>query len=372
MSLGKIIKELVPNPENRRNSEGSFARLSDGRIVFAYSRYRDGMEDGCTSDIAAVFSTDNGESFSEPVILFRPEEHNALNLMSVSLVELDYGEIAVFYGKKMKGLQSIPYMRKTRDFLSFTDEVRCIEKEGYFCLLNDRVRRLSDGRLIFSAANTYFKKLIPNVDHDNLKAEDGSLNVEFLSAVAEYYESIDNGESWRFVTECKMPYDIFKTGLQEPGVEEIDNKTLYSCFRNESGRQFEAYSYDGGRSFTTPAPSRFTSPPAPMSTRRLADGRFLIIHNPAPLYYGRGETYGGIWTGGRNPLVMVVADKNMNSISKPIELENDESRGFAYCAIYPTEDFLLLAYCAGGREDGMMLNRLRIRKIMLRELEEHL
>lgn len=368
MSIGKIIKDLAPNSENRRNSEGSFARLSDGRIVFAYSRYRDGMEDGCVCDIAAIFSSDNGESFSEPVILFSPEDNNALNLMSVSLVELGGGDIAVFYLKKMVGLQCIPYMRKTRDFISFTEEVRCIDEPGNHGLLNDRVRKLSDGRLIFCAAYTPIIKLIDDVDHYNLKAEDGSFNVRFEPAIAKYYTSFDGGESWQCIAECEMPYDIFKTGLQEPGVEELANGSLYSCFRNDSGRQFEAYSYDGGRSWTTPAPSRFTSPPAPMCTRKLCDGRFVIIYNPVPLYFGRGEVHSGIWTGGRNPLVLVVADENMKEFDSPIVLENDESRGFAYCAVYPIEDSILLGYCAGGVEDAMMLNRLRIRKIKLSEL----
>ena len=98
----------------------------------------------------------------------------------------------------------------------------------------------------------------------------------------------------------------------------------------------------------------------------------MFIYNPAPLYYGRGEIHAGIWTGGRNPLVLVVSDGNMNTFSNVIELENDEKRGFGYCAVYPMEDSILLAYCAGGVEDGMMLNRLRIRKITLKELEENL
>ena len=78
--------------------------------------------------------------------------------------------------------------------------------------------------------------------------------------------------------------------------------------------------------------------------------------------------HSGIWTGGRNPLVLVVADENMKEFDSPIVLENDESRGFAYCAVYPIEDSILLGYCAGGVEDAMMLNRLRIRKIKLSEL----
>ena len=304
----------------------------DGRIVFVYSQYRDGMEDGDASDIAAVFSLDNGESFSEPTVLFKPEQIGALNLMSVSLVELGGGVIAVFYIKKMVGLQAGVFMSKTRDFITFTDEVCCIDMPGYHVLVNDRARRLYDGRLIFSSYYTGITKLIPDVDHNNIKAEDGSFNVAFAPSVAYFVVSEDNGDSWKIISKCEMPYELFDTGLQELGVEELSGGVLYACFRNNSGRQFESYSYDGGYKWSTPAPSRFTSTPSPMCTRRLRDGRVVFIYNPAPLYFGRGETHGGIWTGGRNPLVIQVLDGDLKNSGKTIELENDEGCGFAYCA----------------------------------------
>ena len=367
--IGKIVKELIPTENNRRNSEGSFARLSDGSIAFAYTRYRRGMEDGDCADLAVIFSYDGGESFGEPRIILTPEACGAVNLMSVSLVELVGGEIAIFYIKKMPGLEANTFMRKTRDFISFTEEVRCVSDGGYRGVVNDRVRRLSDGRLIFAEFYIPITKLIDNVDHGNLKNENGSFNVIFHPSVAIFSESRDNGDSWKIIGECKMPYEIFDTGLQEPGVEELSDGRLYSVFRNNSGRQFEAYSTDGGHTWSTPAPSRFTSPPSPMCTRRLSDGRMIFVYNPAPLYYGRGEIRSGIWTGGRNPLVMQLADGELKSFGRVIEIENDESCGFGYCAAYELDGELLLGYCAGGAEDGMMLNRTRIRKIKLSELE---
>ena len=36
--FGKFICDLAPTPENRRNSEGCFLTLKDGRILFVYTR----------------------------------------------------------------------------------------------------------------------------------------------------------------------------------------------------------------------------------------------------------------------------------------------------------------------------------------------
>ena len=37
--IGRIITDLAPTPQNRRNSEGAFINLKNGDILFAYSHY---------------------------------------------------------------------------------------------------------------------------------------------------------------------------------------------------------------------------------------------------------------------------------------------------------------------------------------------
>ena len=50
----------------------------------------------------------------------------------------------------------------------------------------------------------------------------------------------------------------------------------------------------------------------------------------------------------------------------PFLLEDgSEDAGYCYTAIHPMKDSVLLAYCAGNREEGGCLNRLRIRKVPL-------
>ena len=72
---------------NPRNSEGSFVKLEDGRIFFAYTRYKgESREDDASADIYGITSSDEGGSWSEPfpVIL-----NTSRNIMSTSLLRLD-------------------------------------------------------------------------------------------------------------------------------------------------------------------------------------------------------------------------------------------------------------------------------------------
>ena len=100
MDTGRLVLDLAPMKTNPRNSEGSFIRMPSGEIAFAYSRYRDGLEDGSVCDLAVMFSKDEGESFSKERVFLTCEECCAKNIMSVSLLPLKDGNIGIFYLKK--------------------------------------------------------------------------------------------------------------------------------------------------------------------------------------------------------------------------------------------------------------------------------
>ena len=372
---GIIVKEFIPTEENPRNSEGAFIALDDGRIAFAFSRYRgDHGHDGDTCDIAVSFSSDNGDSFSEPRVILTPDECGAMNLMSVSLIRLLDGSIGLFYLKKSRGFQCHLFMRKTRDMIALSEETLCTTAVGYHVVNNDRVRRLRDGRLIFPAGYTPTDDLPEGADHNN-----GARGFKWPAGTARFYISDDDGKSFDMVAETFMPHpelckpcdEFYDFGLQEPGVIELDDGSIYAWYRTGALRQYQSFSYDKGKSWTTPEPSRFTSPPSPLSTLRMSDGRILIGYNPAPLYFGRSAFAhsGRVWTGGRTPYVLEIADGNMNRVVKPRVIEDDLDRGFCYCAMFETDDSILLGYCAGGGEDeNACLFRTRIRKIAKEDL----
>ena len=375
-TLGKIVKEFIPTDGNSRNSEGAFIDLKDGRIAFVYTRYRRGRaQDGDTADLAVSFSSDGAESFSEPKIILTTEECGAMNIMSVSLIKRLDGSIGLFYLKKAKGLQCHLFMRITDDFSTLSDEYRCISEEGYHVVNNDRVRRLSDGRLIFPAGYTSTENKPPEADHHN-----GAKGFDWPASTSRFYISDNDGISFSLVAETAMPHEVLCRGcdeygdkaLQEPGVIELDDGSIYAWYRTGALRQYQSYSYDKGKSWTVPEPSRFTSPPSPLSTMRLSDGRILVGYNPAPIYFGRSifSPTGETWTGGRTPYVLELADGSMNRLTRPMIIEDDLDRGFCYCAMFETDDAVLLGYCAGGGSsyEHSCLMRIRIRKILKSEL----
>ena len=356
----KIIRDLAPTPINNRNSEGAFIRLADGRILFAYSRYgNEGDEDGAAADIYGMLSTDNGESFDEPFLLFTHQEVTADNVMSVSFLHMANGDLGLFCLHKRDADQCQLYLsRSTGDVTTWSTPVPCIIDEGYYVVNNDRVIRTSTGRLLVPAA---YHKATSGMDEKGQKVlksiEPGILVI---------YASDDDGHTWyKIAGDMTIPLSGGCTsGAQEPGLLQLTDGRLWCYVRTKAGRQYETFSEDDGKTWGPLLPSWFTGPCSPLSTKRLRNGSILAVWNPIPLYNGRSERPCGVWTGARTPLVYALSTDEGQSWSEPIALETDENSGYCYVAIHETtDDGILLAYCAGGTSDGSTLNRLRIRKL---------
>ena len=62
--IGSIVLDLSHSAGNPRNSEGAFATLSNGQLIYAYSRYNgDSWSDHASADIAARYSDDGGKTW---------------------------------------------------------------------------------------------------------------------------------------------------------------------------------------------------------------------------------------------------------------------------------------------------------------------
>ena len=350
------VLDLAPGPGNARNSEGDFLDLRDGRILFVYSRYGAARDDDDAADLWSIVSTDGGETWSAPRLCFPRTRVGAENVMSVTLRRMDNGDAGLFYLEKRRGYQCRMYLARSSDEgETFSDPVCCIPHLGRFIVNNDRVIRLRSGRWLIPSAPM---ELL--VDERTGKAESGW-------SYACYYASDDDGASWRKLGAVRPTagFERSRTGLQEPGLLELGDGTVWSWMRTDTGRQYEAFSRDGGESWTPARPSQFTAPWSPLSAKRLADGSILAVWNPVPILNGTEETPGGFWTGGRTPLVCARSFDDGVNFSKPEVLEDAPDHGYAYTAIHPMADgSALLAYCAGGPGDGgSMLNRLRIAKV---------
>src|ERR1700761_3681630 len=91
----EVLLNIEPTAEHPRNSEGSFATLKSGRLIFYYSQFYGGSDDGSSCRIAGIQSDDGGRTWSEPRIIV--ENTNDNNVMSVSLLRLKDGRLALFY-----------------------------------------------------------------------------------------------------------------------------------------------------------------------------------------------------------------------------------------------------------------------------------
>lgn len=350
------LLDLAPGPGNTRNSEGGFLDLRDGRILFVYSRYGAGHDDDDAADLWSIVSSDGGGTWSAPRLCFPRSRVGADNVMSVTLRRMDNGDVGLFYLEKRPGDSCRMFLTRSADEgETFTDPVCCIPHRGRFTVNNDRVIRLRSGRW-----------LIPSAPIEILVDERTGVR-EFGWSHAVYYGSDDDGATWRRLGSVRPcgGFERSRIGLQEPGVLELADGTVWSWMRTDVGRQYEAFSRDGGETWTPAQPSQFTAPWSPLSAKRLADGSILAVWNPVPILNGTDEVPDGFWTGGRTPLVCARSLDDGRSFSEPEVLENAPDHGYAYTAIHPLEDgSALLAYCAGGPEDGIsMLNRLRIAKV---------
>ncbi|MBQ2958030.1 MAG: exo-alpha-sialidase [Clostridia bacterium] len=348
-----IVSSFGPDGQYTRHSEGAFLRMKDGGIYFAYSRFTGSGSDAAPSNIAAMVSYDEGETWTEPETVIDARIHGVRNVMSVSMMRMQDGEMGLFYiVKATRSINRIILARSKDEGKSFYSHTVCTlgDREGYYVLNNDRVERLMSGRLIMPLA-------FHRGGYDEGSAYfDGRAYDCFLC-------SDDDGRTWFESRDAVFPpFAHSNTGLQEPGIIELKNGMLWGYARTDQMAQYEFFSMDSGNTWTAAQPSRFTSPPSPMKIKRNpATGDLYAVWNPVPNYNGKYTSRAG-W--GRTPLVWSVSRDDGKSWSGPQEIEGGPEHGYCYPAIFFTDDnAMLAAYCAGGPEDGACLCRLSIQKI---------
>lgn len=358
----EITLQLPAGEENPRNSEGDFARLSDGRILFAYSKYVGASgHDDAPCNVSAVISANAGRTWaSVPFYLAEAKDHGAKNIMSVSLQRLAGGTLCLFYLCKQNG-QSEIYLKRMTDekTLSFENAELIVPqmKNIYYVVNNCRICKLSDGSL-----------LLPVARHRIVRKPNGQKSGIYFGNCA-FFKGDPDGRNWRQESKViSMRHPGFSvTGLQEPGAVELPDGDLYGYYRTDRGFQFESISEDGGKTWTVPVPSRFTSPDSPMLIRRNPySGLYYAFWNPVPNFNGRLNREKRWIHAGRNPFVMAVSE-NGRDFSEFTVIESAEDHGFCYPGlIFLNEKELLLSYCCGGKEDGTCLSRTCVRYIELK------
>lgn len=348
-SLGKPLMILAPQPGNPRNSEGAFAELAGGKMLFAWTRFTGGSGDAASAHIVAVHSTDGGRSWSrEPRELVA--NAGGCNVMSVSFVRLVDQRLGLFYLVKHGAHDCRPHVRWSDDHASTWSDAQPLTSDvGYHVVNNDRVVRLASGRLVVPAAR-----------HTTVLDAAGQAVINPVGRPLMFL-SDDQGATWRTVDTGASLTALSRAGLQEPGVVELSANHLWCFCRSDVGHQVSLFSDDGGEHWSAPQPSPFFSPCSPMSVKRLADGRLLAVWNDLSPRWPFPQATQQSW--GRTPLVIATSTDDGKTWTPPQPIETDHTRGFCYTAIHPRgKGTALLAYCAGG-PPGMVLDTLVMRKL---------
>jgi hypothetical protein len=206
---------LAPTSGNPRNSEGDFIHLKDGRWLFIYTHFTGGANDHAKAFLASRQSSDNGKTWSDKDQLVVAND-GGFNVMSVSLLRLKSGEIALFYLRKNSLHDCRPVLRLSRDEAkTWSDPIECITDEvGYYVLNNSRVIQLVGGRLVMPTALHTF---------DGKRLQPGKIVV---------YLSDDAGRTWRRSrTILNEDASGTRINLMEPGVVEISQNRILMVIR---------------------------------------------------------------------------------------------------------------------------------------------
>ena len=346
----ETVLVIEPNEQQPRNSEGDIIELKDGRLCLIYSRFTVGGSDHAAADLAMRISSDGGRTWSDDSIAIANE--SGMNVMSVTLLRLLNGDIALFYLQKQAIVDCRPVMRVSSDECeTWSDPVLCITDEvGYYVLNNDRVKQLDGGRLIVPVA-------LHNTPEQKIPDWRGLIMC---------YLSDDGGGTWHRSRDPQMGYA--PTGeritVQEPGVLLLKDGRLLMWCRSGGDYQYCSYSEDDGETWSKLKPSTLASPVSPASIKRIPwTGDLMCVWNDhSGLHPFRPVL--------RSPLCLAVSRDDGLTWTPSIILENDPERCYCYTTITFVGDRVLLAYCAGDKKVGDA-NRLRIVALSKDWLQEY-
>ncbi|MBP3605730.1 MAG: exo-alpha-sialidase [Clostridia bacterium] len=368
--IGKEV-HLIPRVDgNLRNGEGAFLRLKDGRILYAYTKYYgEGWDDDNQAFIAACYSSDEGESFTESVTFYEKPE-SAKNIMSASLLRMENGDLGLIYLQKTETpgrLICMPYLvRSSDEGKTFGDPLPMIEEPGYYVLLNDHVLRTENGRIIFAVA-------------DHVSGTAGSMRPGIIKT----YYSDDDGKSFKkSPSEVLPPYND-SLGLAEPGIYALADGRLWLYMRTGYGYQYQSFSEDGGLTWSEVKPNHnLTSSSSPMIVRKAGSCAIAVL-NPIPWAGTFGISREWLPHKDRTPFVLIADPTGGEALVKQdfssrvgefmpyvrycYYLEDDRSETYCYPSLIEVEGGLLVAYYFSDGS-GKELASARIKKIRWEEL----
>jgi sialidase-1 len=328
-----VMPSVVGNP---RTSEGAFAMIGKERILTVYTKFVGGVDDDAKALLVKRVSGDGGATWGDEKTVVADEGRQ--NVMSVSLLRLKDGSLAMFYLIKNSSDDCYPVMRISKDDgETWSDSKACVAPgTGYFVMNNSRVIQLRSGRILIPVALHTLKGI--NSKKFNPKADIFCLY------------SDDNGRTWKETNRVSKPQDLI---TQEPGVVELKDGSILCYIRTDSGYQYFSKSHDGGMNWEAMKRGSLVSPLAPA----------LIVRDPFT------KALVAVWNDHpkqRNPLCMAVSFDEGATWQNEQTLQNDPAYWYCYPAVLiPKRGVVVVSYCFGSPKTwglgGMKIEKYRYR-----------
>jgi len=332
-----LVHQIISSRDNPRNSEGDFIELRDGRILFVYSRFIGGSgSDHAPAQLVGIYSNDDGISWTmdNQVIV---DKEGDMNVMSVSLLRLKNGKIALVYARKNSISDCIPQLRLSEDEGKTWTDPRAIiqDRNGYFVVNNDRIVQLKSGRILVPVS----MHKTPQTPWKN-------------KGTIQCYYSDDDGISWHSGDSVLTPDSII---TQEPGLVELKGGILMIYMRASGGTQYQSFSKDNGLTWDMAKPATIPSPISPASIKTIPKtGDLLLVWN------NNGASGPGYFKSKRSPLTIAVSKNQGKSWQKIKNIEDDPNGMFCYTAIHFTKSHVLLGYGVGLGLQNSYIRRLSL------------
>jgi Neuraminidase (sialidase) len=338
------VLQLPPGTDNPRNSECEFITLKNGDILMVYSHYTGkSSSDHANAYLASRISKDGGKTWSDKDQLVIANE-GGMNVMSVSLLRLQNGQIALFYLRKNSITDCIPMMRISEDEAhSWREPVKTIpDQQGYFVLNNNRVIQLKSGRIVLAVSL-----------HQTPTTKWNARGRLFS------YYSDDNGVHWAQGSEVSNPDTVV---TQEPGLVELKNGHILMFIRTDAGVQYYSKSVDKGLHWSPAFRSTIASPLSPASMARIPGKKDLVLvwnNNDGSIPELKGK---------RTPLNIALSKNNGKTWKQIKTLEPDSDGWYCYTAIHFVGQHILLGYLGGSQKKKTRLAQIDLTLLPLKWL----
>jgi lysophospholipase L1-like esterase len=249
---------LSPHDDGNRHGLPSMARLADGRILAAWSRYKEGSSD---FGVVGACSSDGGCSWTPPQVLI---DHKGLLDADPSIVVSgDRVLVTATTVSFAEGIRSsVTSCIRSEDSGKTWSEVYEIPmNHRYTCGKCHRGLRLKSGTLLMG----YSWDVI--CEQGRTLQSEGQMDLR-----AGVMRSTDNGITWTNGGDTHATYEKIAggavSGTDEPAIVELEAGSIYMLMRTGSTHLYEARSKDEGKTWHDIQPSPLTGTNAPAALTR--------------------------------------------------------------------------------------------------------